>query len=254
MLATPGCGVSEIDHIAGPIEPATYQNCIEARLAFELDGVLDESCSGMRGFQVPGMCIACACGESCNSDDDCTAPDGTDAVGVCVRHSCYLRCDEDKTCPEGMQCADDRDGSGGCACAWVSDDPFVCVESKFNTHDDPCLTIMDEAQCNQTMSANVDVRCMWVEAEVLSTGSTMCEVAAIQPRCLRVREGAGSCTGIDVCPDGSTRVLYQDLGAGTAELLAIDCSIELRSHPYSGHCDFTDEVAIPLACGCGCDA
>jgi len=241
-----GCSAPVVDDEGGAHERAQYANCIVE----DRNGNGDLPCAGAWAFQVPDQCAACLCSEDCDADADCAAPAGASAVGVCVDQECVLQCGADNDCPEGMLCAQTH-RTDDAICIWASDDPFVCAESNAGDDVDPCEAIADEATCNATMSATLDDRCLWVEGRILSTTSESCEPAGTQGHCLRVREAGGSCGDIDVCGGGSTRVLWNDLGAGTAEILALDCSLDLRSHAGTS-CDFTGGVGIPLACACGC--
>jgi hypothetical protein len=279
IIASPACDskVDSIDHPSGtvtsggqqdeetehpletedaplPAGPATYANCLLAVVSPD-----EVSCPAAASFVTDALkdaCVACSCIEPCITDDDCAAPAGVTAEGECGgAGTCRLRCDGGRTCPEGMTCDDavfeNGHPDGAHHCVWATDDEFVCAEV-FGGPTNPCVEITDASDCSAKVSDVGSDRCVWIEENILASGSNTCEPAGVEGRCVWVQV-IDDCDGIDACPSADARVHWRDLGGGTVGLATFACDLRPSRWEEYESCDFTAAATIPLVCDCGCE-
>jgi hypothetical protein len=232
------------------------------------DGLVSPSqCSGSFGAVVDGACQACACHPGCEDTSDCPEPpSGGTATADCYDGRCILPCDADNDCPGDMLCGtlsiDDKR-----ACVEVMTDALACAANADSPGwDDPCPPLATRDACEALSSPDTGYACTWVEQETFAVPADECVPAATSAKCVLtaqtdVFEG-GACGGIarlaGYCANEDVRVVYEDLGPGTARLSSYrGCDrfpvYEFQASTY-GFCDYSGALPIPLICECGCSA
>lgn len=231
-------------------------------------GVVGPSeCSGFFGGMAAEACTACACHPRCDGAGDCPAPpSGGGAAPECYDGRCILPCNEDSACPGDMLCGtlsiDDKR-----ACVEGMTDALACAANADSPGwDDPCPPLSTQEACEALSSPETGYACTWLEQQTFAVPSEECMPVETAAKCVltsqsNVFEG-GECGGVaplaGYCASDDVRVVYEDLGPGTARLSTYHGCDRFPVYEFltamHGFCDFSGELPIPLICECGCSA
>jgi len=238
--------------VAGTFDPAC--------LTMDLFDVYDDTSLGVGcpqgGRIVYGnpdspTCLACTCNVNCSQDSDCLQPETGNVQPSCEDSGrCVFRCDETTECPEGTACIDFE---GEPICMLVEQGGLECGAL---VGDDPCAAIVDEAECNATISDHSLLRCLWAEEQLFADDGNIaaCTPSRTEGRCLLARELLGSelerSCGSSACDPGASDY-WEEIGGGTFGLIeSVPCELSPRTPSELRGCGI-EGATDPLLCECG---